>query len=146
MGGIGKTQTALAYAYGYQQDYRAVLWVWAATRDDLIAGFTTLATVLGLPERNATEQAQTVAAVQRWLAQSSDWLLILDNAGELSLVREFLPVHRAGRLLLTTRAAATGEVAKSIEVECLPPDVGALFLLRRAERLAPEAPLATISP
>jgi predicted ATPase len=146
LGGIGKTQAALAYAYGQRQDYRAVLWVRAATREDLIAGFTTLATVLGLPERNAAEQAQTVAAVRRWLERSSDWLLILDNADELSLVQEFLPVHRLGRLLMTTRSAATGEVAKPLAVERLTSDVGALFLLRRAGRLAPEALLAAASP
>jgi len=146
LGGIGKTQAALAYAYGHRQDYRAVLWVRAETRDELVAGFTTLATVLDLPERNAAEQAQSVAAVQRWLEQSPDWLLILDNADDLSLAREFLPVHRPGRLLVTTRATATGEVAEGLEVKHLPPDVGALFLLRRAKRLDRAAALATASP
>ena len=71
LGGIGKTQAALAYADAHRQDYSAVLWVRAATREELIAGFTELATVLSLPERNAAEQAQSVAAVQRWLARLS---------------------------------------------------------------------------
>jgi hypothetical protein len=40
LGGIGKTQTAVEYAY------RFVLWVSAATRETLLAGFVTLADLL----------------------------------------------------------------------------------------------------
>ncbi len=35
LGGIGKTQTAVEYAYRYGDEYHAVLWVNAATRDEL---------------------------------------------------------------------------------------------------------------
>lgn len=146
LSGIGKTQTALAYAYNHRQDYSAVLWVQAATRNELVAGFVTLATVLGLPEQDVQKQMQIVEAVKCRLEQFPNWLLILDNANDLSLVREFIPVHHSGRLLLTTLAQATGEMAEDIELDYFPPDIGALFLLRRAKRLALGAPLDAAVP
>lgn len=42
-------------------------------------------------------------------------------------------------MLLTTRAQAMGRFARRVEVEELPTDMGALFLLRRAGLLALDA-------
>ncbi|HEV2655424.1 MAG TPA: hypothetical protein VGT82_10710, partial [Ktedonobacteraceae bacterium] len=36
LGGIGKTQTAIEYAYRYQAEYSAVLWMQASSRETLI--------------------------------------------------------------------------------------------------------------
>ncbi len=36
LGGIGKTQTAVEYAYRYQQEYQYVLWLQANTSETLI--------------------------------------------------------------------------------------------------------------
>src|SRR5690242_6601624 len=85
-------------------------------------------------------------AVQRWLSTHTEWLLILHNADELSLVRGFLPPTFSGHVLLTTRAHALGRLAQRLEVKTLPEDVGALLLLRRAGKLAPQEPLSAVSP
>ena len=39
LGGVGKTQTAVEYAYRHRQQYRAVLWVRADTETDLASGY-----------------------------------------------------------------------------------------------------------
>ncbi len=139
--GVGKTQTALAYAARHRADYRAVFWVRAATREDLVAGFGALAALLDLPEKAAVEQEISVAAARGWLERETGWLLIFDNADDLALAREFLPAGSTGRSLLTTRDPATRALAEPLAVDCLPPEVGALFLLRRAGRLGPAEPL-----
>jgi hypothetical protein len=130
MGGIGKTQAALAYAHAQREHYRTVLWVSAASREDLVSGLVALAGVLKLPERDAKEQARTVSAVQRWLEHHGDWLLIVDNVDDLGLAKEFIPVTDQGRVLLTTRAQATRELAPPLPVEKLDTEFGGLFLLR----------------
>jgi hypothetical protein len=82
LGGIGKTQTAIAYAQRHRVEYKAVLWVVAESRESLLSDFVTLASVLNLTERNVQEQNLVLAAVKRWLDANSDWLLIFDNAQE----------------------------------------------------------------
>src|SRR3989440_10208194 len=56
LGGIGKTQTAVEYAYRYREEYQNVLWVQANTSETLLANFVTLARLLSLPEHDARKQ------------------------------------------------------------------------------------------
>src|SRR5947209_12562393 len=146
LGGIGKTQLAIEYAYRFRQQYHAVFWVRAASQETLLADFSSLAHLLTLPQCQGQNQDQLVVAVKRWLTEHGRWLLILDNADDLSLVSGFLPASGEGHLLLTTRATATGTLASSIAVEQMEPDEGAILLLRRSKLLAADAPLASIEP
>jgi len=144
LGGIGKTQLAVEYAYRYRDAYRAIFWVRAASRDTLIVDFVSLASLLALPEQGAQDQQLIVAAVKRWLTFHKEWLLILDNADDLLLASDFLPVGGEGHILLTTRAQATGTIAPGVAVEKMESEEGILLLLRRAKVLAPDASLETV--
>ncbi|MFO1430297.1 MAG: tetratricopeptide repeat protein [Candidatus Competibacteraceae bacterium] len=141
LGGIGKTQIAMEYAYRQQTQYQAVLWVRADSRESLIAGFVSLAGLLDLPEKAAKEQEKVVAAVQRWLTDNKGWLLVLDNADEVELVRDYVPAPIQGSVLITTRASALGGIARPLPVTPLTPAEGALLLLRRAGLVAFDAAL-----
>lgn len=141
LGGIGKTQLALEYAYRHHQDYQIVLWARAESADALTSSYVAIAALLRLPEQEAREQEVVVQGVKTWLQTHRGWLLILDNADELTLLPNFLPPTLGGHLLLTTRAAMTGRLAHRLEIETLPPEHGALFLYRRAGLIAPDAPL-----
>ncbi len=146
LGGIGKTQLALEYAYRYYQDYQAVLWAHAESTEALISSYVAIAKLLRLPEHEAKKQEVIVQAVKIWLQIHRDWLLILDNADELTLLPDFLPPSLGGHLLLTTRATATGRLAHRLEIETLGPAHATLFLLRRAARLSPDADLIQALP
>jgi TIR domain/AAA domain len=102
-GGIGKTQLAVEYAYRFHQDYQVVLWAYAESTEALTSSYVTIATLLNLPEQEVQDQTIIVDAVKTWLQNHSRWLLILDNADDLSLVPAFLPSALGGHLLLTTR-------------------------------------------
>src|SRR5579864_1500598 len=145
LGGIGKTQTAIEYSYRYRDEYAAVFWVRAASRETLVADFVALARLLDLSEQHAPDQMQAVAAVKHWLEQHEGWLLLLDNADEPALLADFLPTVGKGHTLLTTRAQATGRIAASLSVEQLETPESLLLLLRRAKLLAPNEPLDNLS-
>src|SRR5205823_12155646 len=107
----------------------------------LISGFVAFAALLQLPVQEERDQLMIVQAVKQWLTSNTRWLLLLDNADDLTLVRDFLPPAVRGHTLLTTRASSMGRLAHPIEVDALDVERGALLLLRRAERLALDAPL-----
>jgi DNA-binding XRE family transcriptional regulator len=67
LGGIGKTHTAIEYAYLYQGEYSAVLWVQADSREILISEFEKLGHLLNLSGLHEKDQNQTVSAVKHWL-------------------------------------------------------------------------------
>jgi tetratricopeptide (TPR) repeat protein len=141
LGGIGKTQVAVEYAYRYAHLYQAILWSRAGTREDLISGFTALSHLLALPQKEEQDQQVIVQAVKDWLQNQTDWLLILDNADDLALVRDFLPTTGKGHVLLTTRATSMGRLAQRLEIKTLQPEEGAAFVLRRAALLTTDAAL-----
>jgi len=132
MAGIGKTATALEYAYRYFQDYSAVFWVEAETYENLTVSFVSLAHLLDLPEKRERDQSKVVAAALGWLNTHGDWLLILDNVEDLELVKRFLPAARGGSLLFTTRMPTLFTLAYCIKVEPMPLEEGIQLLLRRS--------------
>src|SRR5260370_31240481 len=142
LGGIGKTQIAVEYAYRYRENYSAVLWVIASSRDTLITEFVLLAVLLDLPELHEQDQEIVLTAVKRWLVARKNWLLILDNVEDLQAVVDFLPVDGEGNILFTTRLQALGSIGEGIEVENMSVGEGMLFLLRRTKFLASDAPLS----
>lgn len=146
LGGIGKTQIVLEYAYRYCQHYQQIFWVPAETHETLISSYTDIAELLQLPEKDERNQTLMARAVTRWLTTHHNWLLILDNADDLMLVRDFVPRSRGGHVLLTTRAQATGRLARCITVNTMSANLGALFLLRRADIIASDEPLDAASP
>ncbi len=143
LGGIGKTQAAVEYAYRFLDDYRAVLWSGAESRDALVSGFASAARLLELPESDEQDLGVVVQAAKRWLESNREWLLILDNVENLKLIEEFVPSNSAGGVLLTTRLQATGTIAKRVELTKMDVGEGSLFLLRRAKIVAGDAPLET---
>jgi tetratricopeptide (TPR) repeat protein len=148
IGGIGKTQTGIEYAYRHRGDYQAVLWGSADVAGSLLSGFAALANTLDLPEKDEKELSAVAGGVTGWLESHSGWLLILDNIDtveDLNIVRRLVPSGSGGHLLITTRLFGTGQIAQVVELEKMEPEEGALFLLRRAKILALDTPLEAAS-
>jgi hypothetical protein len=85
LGGIGKTQIALEYAYRYRQEYAVVLWTRAENVDALTSSYSTIAALLTLPEREASEQEIVIQAVRNWLQVHSKWLYQLRMKSDQTL-------------------------------------------------------------
>jgi hypothetical protein len=136
LGGIGKTQTALEYAYRYSASYDAVFWVQADSAAAINSGYVALAQRLHLSERDKQDQRIIVEAVLRWLRTHPGWLLVFDSMDDLSVAEPFLPKAGRGHVLFTTRAHALGNIAQRLEIQQMEPETGALLLLRRAAILS----------
>ena len=145
LAGMGKTQTAIEYAYRHMDTYQAIFWLQAETRAALVSGMVTLAEDLHLVKKEEYRQDEAIKAAKRWLQKQTGWLLILDNIEDFQLVREVLPVGSSGHVLLTTRSLSTGPHIQRLDLEKMEPEEGALFLLRRAKRLGPKDPLELAS-
>ena len=130
LGGVGKTQLAIEYAYRCAPDYAIVWWVRSEQPASLAADFAALATALDLPEKDATEQPVIITAVREALRHRQDWLLIFDNANAPEEIHDFLP-GAGGHVLITSRYAAWGGVAQKLEVKKWAPEVAVEFLLKR---------------
>src|SRR5215467_9257270 len=139
LGGIGKTQIALEYAYRHALEYSAIFWIDAETIEHVMSSLLHIAGLLLLPERQEADQQRIVAAVQRWLSTHSRWLLIWDNVEDLELLQRLLPPTRQGATLITTRHQALGTLARGMDLVPMEREEGMLFVLRRAKVLEPEA-------
>ncbi len=130
LGGVGKTQLAVEYAYRHASEYDIVWWV-RAESPALIAGdLALLAQPLQLPERDEREQTVVVQAVRRALASRERWLVIFDNAEEPRDLRPFLP-QGAGHVIITSRNPVWGALAHPLNVQVLPRKEAVEFLLKR---------------
>jgi tetratricopeptide (TPR) repeat protein len=133
LGGVGKTQIAVEYAYRHRDEYTAVFWSFAGTEQSVRGGYAAIAALLDLPEKESQEQAKVTEAVKSWLEQNTGWLLVLDNADEPAMVKPFLPQQGKGHVLLTSRAHTfqTLGILAPREVNVLSPVEARAFLLHR---------------
>ncbi|GHO54458.1 tetratricopeptide repeat protein [Ktedonobacter robiniae] len=135
LGGIGKTQIAVEYAYRYRNEYQYIFWASVTDAVTFLSSIVEIAHLLRLPERCEQDQTIIADAVKHWLAMNEHWLLILDNADDLAIIDAFLPPDMKGHLLITTRAQAVGTLANPLDVSKMSIDEGITLLLRRAKRI-----------
>ncbi|GCE22220.1 FxSxx-COOH system tetratricopeptide repeat protein [Dictyobacter kobayashii] len=139
LGGIGKTQIAVEYAYRArkQNRYTHILWINASSEEAVMTSFVGLVRLLPtFSEQDETDQHKLAMAIKRWLeGYRTRWLLVFDNADDLSVIQPYVPQQGYGSVLLTTRAHAVGSFAVPLEVEMMGLMEGTQFLLHRAQHL-----------
>jgi len=149
LGGIGKTQLAIAYARKQQERYRAILWLNGNSRDTLVqslAVFAQHAEIDGThdPYTNAVGHGQELLekakAVLRWLALEGNyrWLLVYDNVDrdyqaepedqQAYDLESFFPGSDHGSILITTRLPHLGEYGSTTNVTSVDREQGRKIL------------------
>jgi hypothetical protein len=137
MGGTGKTQLAVEYAYAHRDAYPGgVYWVNAAG-DDWRPALEKLAIALDLTANDAPaaeRQLRLITALAVYLRARPDALVIFDNVDRPSdLLSDgragFLPVSLGGRLLFTTRRGVDARHFRGVELSVLTDDAALELLL-----------------
>lgn len=108
MGGIGKTQLAIAYAKRHRHSYESIFWLNATSPQTLRASLHRLAQRILTPdELKHCENDQLVMHVSRWLSETENtrWLLIFDNYDEPDQyeITKYYPYASQGSIIVTTR-------------------------------------------
>ena len=134
LGGVGKTQVALAYSYAHLADYDLIYWLSADTEPGLGEDLLALARRLKLVAANVTDQQTAVQTLLHWLGQTSQrWLLVYDNADQIepAQLTGYLPRTGHGHVLITSRNPNYGGLGKVLELGLFSLDEAVGFLFRR---------------
>ncbi|MCE7010222.1 FxSxx-COOH system tetratricopeptide repeat protein [Kibdelosporangium philippinense] len=131
LGGVGKTQLAVEYAYRYRQKYRFVAFVDAEEPDLVAPQFTALARELGLTEVSAE---QAIPQVYGKLLDRRPWLIIFDNGEKPSTLTHALPTGDLvsnGHIIVTTRVSGWSSRAGVIDLDVFTRRESVDLLVRR---------------
>ncbi|GAB1311953.1 P-loop containing nucleoside triphosphate hydrolase protein [Madurella fahalii] len=130
LGGIGKTQIALAYIYWLRETHPQVstFWVHASSAERFRQAYAFIAQECQVPGYD-DPKADVLSLVKTWL-RSQDrgrWLMVIDNADDIHLFSQpgnlgkWIPECPHGSVLVTTRNKAVGlrltRSGRLIEVE-----------------------------
>jgi hypothetical protein len=132
LGGIGKTQVAIAYAKAYRDNYSAIFWVNIKDKVSVEQSYLQLrrrisqvSQLSGLTDDSKPDKV--VAAVKRWQdhAKNTRWLMIFDNYDNPKVpgntdpgmvdIHQFLPEAYHGSVIVTTRSSKV-RIRSSIKV------------------------------
>ena len=135
LGGTGKTQIALKFAEDKRDRFDSIFWIDASSTETVKQCFQDVALLLRLP---VGSNETFIRSVKHRLAQMRDkrWLMIFDNADDISLV-PYLPQGNHGCILITTRNPRAKRYLDPLDqqayhVEEMAPDEAVELLLRAA--------------
>jgi tetratricopeptide (TPR) repeat protein len=134
MGGVGKTQLALEYAYRYRTAYDVVAWLRADSEESVESSLHELGGQLDLQsEQSGADYARAV--VQELGRDKRRWLLIFDNADEPEAIRTYLP-RGPGHVLITSRNMSWGEQTQPLQVDVFTREESIDHLVQRVGSLS----------
>ncbi|MER7817492.1 FxSxx-COOH system tetratricopeptide repeat protein [Streptomyces sp. NPDC096153] len=131
LGGVGKTQLAVEYAYRYLSKYRFVAFVDAEHPDLVAAQFVSLAGELGLAEVNSD---QAIPRVYGALRDRRPWLVVFDNGERPGTLTHALPsgdLAGNGHVIVTTRVSGWSSRADVIDLDVFTRRESRELLVRR---------------
>jgi len=133
LGGVGKTQMAVEYAYRYRSEYDLVWWIPADQPVLVRSSLASLAPSLGLPPPSASgivDASKSVLEALRRGEPYERWLLIFDNADQPEDLTEFIP-HGPGHVLITSRNHRWEGVVDTVPVDVFRREESLQFLRKR---------------
>jgi len=134
LGGVGKTQLAIEYAYRNHMDFKSCIWFVNAEKEETAyASFVEFANHFGLTKEQNIDPEKLRQGVKGWLERNKKWLLIFDNLEYDDTIRPYLPEKFNGRIIITTRSTRI-ERGIPIILDVFEKDEALRFLKRRLSK------------
>ena len=130
LGGLGKTQAALEYAYRYAHKYEWIWWVPAETEATVLDSYRAFAKKMELIGNLQPDDEMIIEAILNWQDQNSQWLFIYDNADNISASTHWWPRNNRGNILITTRNRQS-HIGKPLDIAVFSNDEALEFLSTR---------------
>ena len=120
MGGLGKTEIAIEFAFSRRNEFDAVFWLRADSREKLDTDLAKVPSFLDLEEPSDAAEGQVISRelAKGWLSSprkffdcendsvgtaEATWLLILDNADDPDVLTDYTHFFGSGSVLVTSR-------------------------------------------
>ncbi|KAF5521006.1 putative mitochondrial chaperone BCS1-B [Colletotrichum aenigma] len=145
LGGIGKTQTTIAFAKKHRDDYSAVFWLDARDTTALKLSYQSLAQRIATETSSVTyiknalsnrDLNETVSAVKRWLDEPKNnrWLMIYDNYDDVKLHTRRSPSENGTGLQVGNKNNAGETGSKAYDIRPFFPNTehGAILITTRS--------------
>jgi tetratricopeptide (TPR) repeat protein len=138
LGGVGKTRTAIEYAWRYRSEYSALLMIDADSPAGLSRSLAGLCAsdLLDLAEKESSDESVQKRGVLRWFERHRDWLLIVDNADSdeaLVATEALLPYLTGGHVLATTRLTNLTGSFRTVALDVLSEEAGLVYVSQRTD-------------
>ena len=130
LGGVGKTQIVIEYAFRYGYLYEAIWWVNAESSHTLMGAYSSFAHKNGLVDKEVSEKDIILEAVWNWMTKHKDWLFIYDNAEDEKSLYEYLPKKDNGHILITSRYTNWRKLGEEIRIDVFVQDEAVDFLIK----------------
>jgi hypothetical protein len=154
LGGIGKTQLAVAYLHQHKRLYSAIFWIDASSHDSIMLGLNHVARQI-LRQHPSTaalastdlegSPARVAEAVMLWLSLlgNTKWLVVYDNYDKPNVsgstspgvvdLSQYIPDCDHGSILVTTRSSRV-DLGSRIQIQRLTKVEDGLAILSNASR------------
>jgi len=140
LGGIGKTQIALKYAYQSKKDkiYDYILWVNAESDVAINKSFKKFALSTNQIGNEDKYEAEDIKRILHDLFdKTKNWLLVFDNAEDIDRLKEWCPPQNAGmnqHVLITSRYIKWDKLATVIRIGFFEKEEASVFLTKRSNK------------
>lgn len=134
LGGVGKTQIAVKYCLDYEDEYDVISFVAANDAELLRLEIRELhkklsnSNIVTKPEQPAKDE---IIDFFEMLKSINSWLLVFDDAAQLTVLAQYLPQKLTGHIIITSRSPNWRAIAKAIKVDPLQQTEAATFLMKR---------------
>jgi tetratricopeptide (TPR) repeat protein len=132
LGGIGKSQLAIEYAYRYATEYQYIWWVNAKSNATIYASLEHFALNFGLVDKESRyEYVDLLNVVHAWMQQTDNWLFIFDDAKDEEQLSSYLPAFSSHRHVLITSRFAKWIHHRALNIDIFSETEASAFLTHR---------------